>query len=66
MADETRVLSMDEAMALMDKHAAEDKAKAEAGKKKKEKAKDALKAGAAQGLKGLGIHTKKLLDEIED
>lgn len=66
MAEPT--LTMDEAMALLDKHAAEEEAK----KKKKEKdtkvdeVKDALKEGAAQGRGGLNAGASrqlKLLDE---
>lgn len=71
MADPTPVpsLTLDEALALMDKHADDSKAAQDAEKvkiKKKEKVKDLLKEGAKQGLKGLGIHTKRLLDEVED
>ena len=65
MAEPT--LSLDEAMALMDKHAAE----AEAKKKKKkdpttEKVKAIIVKGAEQGRAGLGVHTKNLLNEIDD
>ena len=63
MAEPT--ISLDEAMALMDKH------KEEAAKKKKkdpttEKVKAIIVKGAEQGRGGLGVHTKNLLDKIDD
>ena len=61
-------ISLEAAQDLMDKWAAE--AKAQEGAKvkdvKKKKVKDALKTGAKQGLKGLGVHTKKLLEKVDD
>ncbi len=70
MADE-RKLSMDEALAILDRHAAED----EAGRmetlpkkgKKKDVAvvKDLLKEGAKQGRGGLGRGTSKQLDALD-
>ena len=64
--------ALDEAAAMMDKWAAEAKAK----KKKEASAKGAVERsasqegnfdrGAKQGRGGLGTHTSKLLDEIDD
>jgi hypothetical protein len=70
MAD--KKLSLDEAMALLDKHALEDAQKLETlpkptGKSaKKKKVKDAIKTGAKQGRGGLNLHARDLLDQIED
>ena len=66
-----RKLTLDEALALMDKHTAEaDAVKATEEEKKKlktkEKVKDLLKEGAKQGRGGLGSNTKRLLDQIDD
>lgn len=68
MSDQEPTLTLDEAMALLDKHTAETKDKA---KKKKrgeevEKVKDLLVEGAKQGRAGLGGHTQRLLDQIDD
>jgi topoisomerase IA-like protein len=64
MAEPT--ITIEEAMALLDKHAAEAKAK----KKKKDDTKEKVKAimvkGADQGRAGLGVHTKNLLDQVDD
>ena len=64
---EKGTLSMDEASALMDKHAAEDAAKEAAGKPAKvKKAKSAIERGAKQGRSGLNAGASrqlKLLDE---
>jgi hypothetical protein len=60
-------ISLEAAQDLMDKWAAE--AEAQEGAKvpkKKKKVKDAIKAGAKQGRGGLGIHTKRLLAQIDD
>ncbi len=65
MAEPTPQISMDEALALMDKHAAEDAAKAKAKEKKTKKVKDLLVEGAKQGLGGLGLNTQRLLDQID-
>lgn len=64
--------ALDEAAAMMDKWAAE----AEAKKKKEASAKEAVgrvaseegnfDRGAKQGRAGLGGHTRKLLDQIDD
>ncbi len=62
MAD--KKLTLDEAMALLDKHAAEAAAKTQT--KKKEKVKDLLKEGAKQGRAGLNSNARRLLDQIED
>ncbi len=67
MADPS--ISLEAAQDLMDKWAAEAEAQEGAkdkNAKKKKKVKDAIKAGAKQGFGGLGIHTKNLLDEIDD
>ena len=69
MADEARKLTLEEALALMDKHEADSTAASDAKKaeiKKKEKVKDLLKEGAKQGRGGLGSNTQRLLDQIED
>lgn len=58
-------LTLDEAIALLEKHAASEPAPA-AGKKKKEKVKDLLKAGAKQGRGGLNTNQRRLLEQIED
>ena len=63
--DVERTMTLDEAMALLDKHA-EDEATTKAADKKKAKVKDLIKEGAKQGRGGLGTHTKKLLDQIDD
>jgi len=63
--DEQRKLTLDEAMALLDKHA-EDQATTTAADKKKAKVKDLLVEGAKQGRGGLGSNTKKLLDQVDD
>jgi len=63
--------ALDEAAAIMERWAAE----AEAKKKKEADAKEAvnraagegdLERGARQGRSGLGSHTKKLLDQIDN
>ena len=68
MADEAPVkkLTLDEAMALLDKQAAEEAANTKKKEKEKVKVKDLLKEGAKQGRAGLGIHTRDLLDQIDD
>ena len=63
--DEQRKLTLDEAMALLDKHA-EDKTTTSDADKKKAKVKDLLVEGAKQGRGGLGSNTKKLLDQVDD
>jgi hypothetical protein len=60
MAEPT--ISLDEAGALMDKMAAEEAAK----KKKEKKVKKIVVDGYEQGRGGLGIHTKNLLEKIDD
>ncbi len=66
MAEPT--LTMDEAMALLDKHAAEE----EASKKKKkadtkvDKVKDILKEGAKQGRGGLNAGASRQLKILEE
>jgi hypothetical protein len=67
MADEK--LTLDEALALMDKHEADAAEATDAEKakiKKKEKVKDLLKEGAKQGRGGFNSNSKRLLDQIED
>jgi hypothetical protein len=61
-----QTLTMEEAMALMDKHAAEDAAKVKTKTKKAKKVKDLLVEGSKQGRGGLGVNTRKLLDQIDD
>ncbi len=61
-------LTLDEAMALLDKHEADTVAATEAEKakiKKKEKVKDLLKAGAEQGRGGLNRNQRRLLEQID-
>lgn len=59
-------LTLDEALALMDKHEAADAAKAPSVTVKKvEKVKDIMKAGAKAGRSGLGSHTRDLLAQID-
>jgi hypothetical protein len=61
---------MEEAFALMDKHAEEDAVKAAEKEKKKikkkEDVKDLIKEGAKQGRGGLGIGTSRQLDLLEE
>ncbi len=67
MAD--KILTLDEALALLDKHSADAKAASDAEKskiKKKEKVKDLLKEGAKQGRGGLNMNQRRLLDQIDD
>ena len=66
MADE-RKLTMDEALAILDRHAAEEAAATEVKpqKKKVAKVKDLLVEGAKQGRGGLGRGTRKQLDALE-
>jgi len=65
--EEGHKLSMEEAMAILDRHAAEDEAKEAAAPKKKnvKKVKDLLLEGAKQGRGGLGHGTRKQLDALE-
>ncbi len=69
MAEEQRKLSFEEALAILDRHAAEDAAKTEAAespkKKNVAKVKDLLKEGAKQGRGGLGRGTRKQLDALD-
>jgi hypothetical protein len=59
-------ITLEEAEDLMKRWEAEAAKAEEAKNPKKKKIKDALKAGAKQGLGGLGTNTKRLLDQIED
>ena len=70
MADEQRKLSFEEALAILDRHAAEadDKYKSISGDgkaKATKKVKDLIKAGAKQGRAGLGRGTRKQLDALD-
>ena len=64
-------ISLEAALKMMDRWEAEEKAAAEKAaaekqkKNKKKKVKYALKAGAKQGRAWLGIHTKRLLDQVD-
>lgn len=61
---EEKKLSLDEALALLDKHTAEDESK----KKKdpaKEKVKDLILEGAKQGRGGLNKGSRRQLDILE-
>lgn len=58
-----RTITLDEALALLDKHAAADENKAATDKKKK--VKTLLEDGFKQGRGGLGGHTRRLLDKID-
>ncbi len=66
MAEPT--LTMDEAMALLDKHAAEDEAKKKKKKadEKVDKVKDILKEGATQGRGGLNAGASRQLKILEE
>jgi hypothetical protein len=67
MAD--KALTLDEALALLDKHSADAKAALDVEKvkiKKKEKVKDLLKEGTKQGRGGLNTNQSRLLDQIDD
>jgi hypothetical protein len=68
MAEPT--LTLEEALALMDKHAEEDAVKATDKEKKKikkkEDVKDLIKEGAKQGRGGLGIGASRQLQILED
>jgi hypothetical protein len=61
---------MEEAFALMDKHAEEDAVKAAEKEKKKIKkqgeVKDLIKEGAKQGLGGLGLGAQRQLKVLEE
>ena len=66
--EEGHKLTMDEALAILDRHAAEEDAAAAPvtpQKKKVAKVKDLLKEGAKQGRGGLGRGTKSQLDALE-
>ena len=67
--EEGHKLSLEEAMAMLDRHAAEeDAAKAAAASPKKKnvaKVKDLLKEGAKQGRGGLGRGTQSQLDALD-
>ena len=67
MADEQKTLTMDEALAILDRHAAEEEAQQAAAPNKKnvKKVKDLLLAGAKQGHGGLGRGTRKQLAALE-
>ena len=65
---EERKLSLDEALAMLDRHAAEEAAATappSPNKKNVAKVKDLLKEGAKQGRGGLGRGTRKQLDALE-
>jgi len=66
MAD--RTLTLDEALALLDKHSEDAKAASDMkrGKLKKKKVKDLLKEGAKQGRGGLNTNQSRLLDQIDN
>jgi hypothetical protein len=62
-------LTLDEALALLDKHEADAASATDAEKakiKKKEKVKDLLKEGAKQGRGGLNRNQRRLLEQIDD
>jgi len=60
-------LTLDEALALLDKHKADAATTAEKVKVKiKKKVKDLLKEGAEQGRGGLNRNQRRLLDQIDD
>lgn len=64
-------LTLDEAMALLEKHEAEAEAEAEAKKKNKkeekvEEVKDLIKAGAQQGRGGLNAGASRQLGVLEE
>jgi hypothetical protein len=63
-------LTLEEALALMDKHAEEDTVKAADKEKKKikkkEEVKDLIKEGAKQGLGGLGLGAKRQLKALDE
>ena len=66
MADEKKP-TVEEMLAMLDRHAAEKAAEKAAApqKKKVAKVKDLLKEGAKQGRSGLGLGTRKQLDALE-
>jgi hypothetical protein len=71
VADEApKKLTLDEALALMDKHAEEDAVvaadKEKKKIKKKEEVKDLIKEGAKQGLGGLGLGAQRQLKALEE
>ena len=68
MADEQKKLSFEEALAILDRHKAEEEAAAATpspAAKSKKKVKDLLLEGAKQGRGGLGRGTSKQLDALE-
>lgn len=65
MSDQT--LTLDEAMALLEKHTAEAEAKAKKKKPTKvEEVKDLIIEGAKQGRGGLGAGTSRQLEILEE
>ena len=67
--EDVRKISFEEAMAILDRHAAEDEAnKMETLPKKKNvsKVKDLLKEGAKQGRGGLNKGAKRQLDLLDE
>jgi uncharacterized protein YaaN involved in tellurite resistance len=70
VADEApKKLTLEEALALMDKHTEEDAVKAADKEKKKikkkEEVKDLIKEGAKQGLGGLGLGAQRQLKALD-
>ena len=67
MADEKKQLTMDEAMAILDRHAAEAEGNTQsADAKKKGKVKDLIKEGAKQGHGGLNKGARRQLEQLEE
>ena len=59
-------LTLDEALALLDKHEADASAATVEKVKVKKKVKDLLKEGAKQGHGGLNRNQRRLLEQIDD
>jgi hypothetical protein len=71
MDDEQQTLTLDEALALLEKHESEADVGAVAEEKKKkikekEKVKDLILEGAKQGRSGLGTNFQRMYEEVED
>ncbi len=64
--DAKSTLTLDEAMALLDKHAAESKDKAKKKSTTVNKVKDLIKEGAKQGRGGLNTGAARQLKVLED
>ena len=65
MSEPEKTITLDEALAMLDRQEAEAKPKKPKKPKTVEKVKDLIVEGAKQGRGGLGLGTKKQLDILE-